>query len=469
MIKLWTIATNAFTETTRQPIFTILLLVTFGVLLFDVPLAGYSMDSSGDHTRGDQRVLVDLGLSTLMMSALFFAAFSASAVLAREIDRKTVLTVVSKPVSRPVVLLGKFFGVAAAVTVAFYLASLVFLMTVRHGVLSEASDTHDLVVIAFGVGAFVLAGVVGMFCNYFFGWPFTSVNVAAATVLLSLAGGLIAVINKDWTIIETMADFGSGVSPAILPVLVLLWMAAMVMSALAVAVSTRLGQAATLGACVGMFLLFLLTEALFKPHMGENALAGWAYRLLPNLSYFFALDALTLNQDITAGYVALAAGYGVCHVGVALLLGIVLFQTREIDARPASASAPPMVNAYAWLMRATSIAAGLVGLVVLAGPGPAGSVGIVVALLAGAVAGWLVAGRLGRGARWSLYLIVLLTPVQIVHCVVYLVFLFPQALDPLHSIAALALSAGHVLYVAIMACRRATRAHFAKQSASVTA
>ncbi|NLW85431.1 MAG: ABC transporter permease subunit, partial [Planctomycetes bacterium] len=162
-MKTLAIARNTFLQTIRQPIYGILILVTFTILVLAVPLAGWTMgESGGDYHDTDQKMLENLGLSTLLVGGLFIAAFSASSVLAREIEDHTALTVISKPISRPVFVLGKFSGVAAAVALAYYLCSLVFLMTIRHRVMPAASDPYDIPVIVLGVSAFVLAIVVAL-------------------------------------------------------------------------------------------------------------------------------------------------------------------------------------------------------------------------------------------------------------------------------------------------------------------
>ena len=236
MQRIWTIAANSFVETVRQPIYFILLLVTFGILAMNIPLAGYTMET--DIQESDNRMMVDLGLSTLVMSGLFIAAFAASGVMAREIEERTVLTVVSKPVNRPSIVLGKFLGVLAASTVAYYLGTLVFLMTVRHGTMPTASDKPDMVVLVFGLSGLGLSLLGAMFCNYFFGWQFSGTAVAFMLVLLTAAMGLIGLLGKDWTVIP----FGRGIAPQILVVVLLLWLAVMLIAALALAASTRLGS-----------------------------------------------------------------------------------------------------------------------------------------------------------------------------------------------------------------------------------
>ncbi len=462
MTKLWAITVSAFTETVRQPIFTILLLATFGVLILDVPLTGYSM--ADDAVEGDLRLLVDLGLSTLMFSGVFFAAFSASGALSREIERGTVLTVVTKPVPRPTILGGKFLGVAAAVTVAFYLTAIVFLMTVRLGVKSTAATQLDPVVLYLGIGALVTASVAALFCNYFFGWQFAGANVTASLIAFTLSAAALAFTDKNWT----FTSFGAGVDMRILAVLLLLWIAVMVVTALAVAISTRLGQGATLGICLGVFMFSVATADLFGQHMGENLLARVAYWITPNLAYFFT-EALMTDQPITGRYVALAAGYGACYAVAALLVGVVLFQNREIDRRTGASAAPGLVNAYAWVMRLTSLAVVLIGLTVLAGQmDRTRAIHAGIAVVAGA-GGWVLAGLLGRGIRWARGVLQLLTAAELVTAVVVLGFLRPQMAGPEGRIAVLVASAAHALYVLALSLRGSARSHFAGSTAGPAA
>jgi len=159
MTRLLAIARNAFVETVRQPVFGVLIFLTFVVLVLDVPLSSWTMGAeAAEYKRTDQQLLVNLGLSTLLVSGLLVSAFGAAGVVSREIRDRTILTVVSKPLPRGLVVLGKFLGVAAAVAVAYWLCSLAFLMTVRHGVMPTVTDPYDVPVIVLGCSA--LAGSI---------------------------------------------------------------------------------------------------------------------------------------------------------------------------------------------------------------------------------------------------------------------------------------------------------------------
>jgi len=160
--RFYAVALNTFVETIRQPIYGVILLATTILMILNVSLAAFTLDD-------DDKLLLDLGLSTLLLSGLFLSAFSAAGVLSREIENKTVLTVISKPVGRPIFILGKFAGLVAALAVAFYLSTLVFVLSIRHGVMDYSSDPWDAPVLALGFGSLGIAVIAGAFCNYSMG------------------------------------------------------------------------------------------------------------------------------------------------------------------------------------------------------------------------------------------------------------------------------------------------------------
>ncbi|NQW49042.1 MAG: ABC transporter permease, partial [Planctomycetes bacterium] len=90
-MPLFTIARNAFLESIRQPVQAVLICAALLALVLNLNVAGYTLED-------DNKLLIDLGLSTLFLSGILMAAFTATSVLSREIENKTLLTVVSKPV-----------------------------------------------------------------------------------------------------------------------------------------------------------------------------------------------------------------------------------------------------------------------------------------------------------------------------------------------------------------------------------
>jgi len=322
------IARNAFLESIRQPIFAVLLIVGILAMVLNVNLAAFTLED-------DNKLLIDLGLSTLFLAGLLLAAFTATGVLTREIENKTVLTVVSKPVPRAAVVAGKYLGVAAAITLAYWVLAVVFLLAVRHRVqLSVRMDeTFDLPVLVFsllfGGGATLVAGAA----NYLYRRPFPSMFAVCLAIGLSLALGTVWCIDRDWAFQSPAADF----NPQLMIALGLVLQAILVLAAVAIAASTRLGQVMTLMTCVGAFLVGLVSEYFLGTVVSGGDRPGWLravtwpiYAAVPNLQFFWPADALTKGHEITLAYFATASLYAACVIGALVSLAVLLFQRRDV-------------------------------------------------------------------------------------------------------------------------------------------
>jgi ABC-type transport system involved in multi-copper enzyme maturation permease subunit len=258
---------------------------------------------------------------------LFLAAFSSAGILSREIENKTVLTVISKPVSRPLFLAGKFAGLSGALAVAFYLVGVVFLLTMRHKVMERASQNFDLPVIIFGCSAFLAAILIAAFCNYLYDMQFASTAIALALPLMSLALGLVALISPEWKIQGFGQDFMDG---QLIGAAVLVFAMILILTAVALAVSTRFGQVMTLTICLGVLLIGLVSDSMFGQYSSTSLLARIAYWLSPNLAFLWVTDALTQDHHITLTYVGMTFGYAMLIVMAWLFIGVALFQKREV-------------------------------------------------------------------------------------------------------------------------------------------
>lgn len=327
--KLAAIVANTFVETIRQPIFGILMWVAAGLLMLNPSIAAFSLES-----RGDTKVMTDIALSTLLLYGLLASVFSATGVITREIESRTVLTVVSKPVSRPVFFVGKYLGVAGAMLIAYYFLALVFMMTLRHGVMEMASDKYDQPVLAFGTGAIAISLVAAVFCNYVYGWHFSATLTAWIVPLATLAVGGMLFFDREWSPQSPLTDFGEeGAFAAYGAVyaVVLVFLAVLILTAFAVALSARFSQVVTLVLCSGLFMLGLVSDYFFGSPQGQEQLVGQiAYRLLPNFQFFWLGDALTQELTIGLAHVTRVAAYAGLYTLAILSLGVALFHTREV-------------------------------------------------------------------------------------------------------------------------------------------
>ncbi|MHC5002545.1 MAG: hypothetical protein ACYTJ0_05425 [Planctomycetota bacterium] len=247
--QLLAITRNTFFESIRQPIMLVVLLVATLLIILSNPLSAFTMED-------DQRMLVHMGLATVFVGGALLASFIATSVLTREIENRTALTVIGKPVGRPIFVLGKFLGVAGALTMGTLLMCFAFLLVERHGVLQTVRDPMHWPVVTFGVIAAILGVGVGVWCNYFYGMAFSSTTICLTTPLAALAYFFSLMFGPDFTPQPIALAF----KPDLWLALICLLAAILVLTAVAVAASTRLGQVMTLCVTIGVFLLGMLSD-----------------------------------------------------------------------------------------------------------------------------------------------------------------------------------------------------------------
>lgn len=373
--QLLAIVRNTFFESIRQPIVLVMLVVATVFLVLSNPLAAFTMDD-------DQHMLVDIGMATVFLCGTLLAAFVATGVLTREIENKTALTVISKPVGRPLFVIGKFLGVAGALFLCTLYMSFVFLLVELHTVLQTVRDPIHLPVIVFGTGATLIGVGSAVWCNYFYGKVFSSTVLCFMTPLVGLAYVFSLMFGPDFTPHPIATSFKPDLVLGLVAVLV----AIMVLTAIAIAASARLGQVMTLCVTLGTFLLGLLSDWIIGRPM-QRLLATWTSRakdaglteavertftfrlttgevsttsemvdvatvplthmahggeafaygllkvasaIIPNFQALWLSDALTQGHRIPVSYIGITALYGLMYIGVALGVAIILFQRREV-------------------------------------------------------------------------------------------------------------------------------------------
>lgn len=261
------IARNTLIEALRQPIYMIVVLLSGVLQYINTATAGFAMGyTTSAEVSGDDKLLLDVGLATVFLLGMLLAAFESTAVISREIEDKTVLTVVSKPVQRSTLILGKYLGVATAITMAAVIMILFLLWGIRHGVMSTASDEIDWPVITFAGGAVLLSLAGAAWANFFYNWSFPQITMTLM-LPLTVVGYLVTLfISPEWELQPIATDFKPQVTTASVAMLT----AVLVLSAVATAASTRLGQVMTIVAVAGVFLMGLLSNHFFGRHALTN-------------------------------------------------------------------------------------------------------------------------------------------------------------------------------------------------------
>lgn len=324
MRQFTTIATNAFMELIRQPVFLLLMTASgvFCVFLATVPYFGF-----GD----DPKLVKDSALAVTLLTGLFGAVLCASNSLAREIRTGTALAVLAKPVGRAPFLLAKYAGLAVALGVLTYVNALACLLASRMGY--DAYGDADVAGLVVWAGAFVLAYAAGGFSNYFLRRPFVSDATLAVVMFATVAFLINAGMSKaDPTARGLTIGPFARVDWRLVPAAVLILFALWVLAALALACSTRLEMMSTLAICTGFFLLGLMSDYLFGGRAEKGTWWAWIpYTLLPNWQQFWMADALEAGRDLPWRYVGTAFGYVVAYVGAALSMALFLFEERELS------------------------------------------------------------------------------------------------------------------------------------------
>jgi ABC-2 type transport system permease protein len=324
MRQFLTIATNAFMELIRQPVF--LLLMTASVL-FEIFLAVPYYFAFGD----EPKLVANSTLAVMLLSGLLGAVLSASASLAREIRTGTALAVLSKPVGRAQFFLAKYAGLAAALTVLSFINLIGVLLASRMAF--DAYGRTDLAAVGIFSAGIVLAYALAGFSNFFLRRPFVSDAVLALVVFIPVAAFLIFRFTQQMESLGTLARVDWRLVPAGILILFAVW----ILAALALACSTRLDTISTLAVCSAFFLIGLMSD-YFYSRMGGRLTGGgpwWAstlYTIVPNWQLLWFADALDMGKSTFHwGYVGKAFAYMVAYAGAALAVGTALFEERELS------------------------------------------------------------------------------------------------------------------------------------------
>jgi len=358
--RLYAIGRNTFVESIRQPIYLVMLGIGIIALVITPGLSTFTLSD-------DNLFMVDMGLATIFLCGLVIAAFVATSVVTREIENKTVLTLVSKPVGRPVFVLGKYLGVASAILVAAIIMSCAFLLIKRYGVMQTARDAADMPVLVFGLIALFTSLIVGLWCNFFYGWVFTSTTVGALLPMSILAWLGALMFDKDWgfqfmqtvdTPFGSMTSISASLDPQIILALVGVFLALMIIASVALAASTRLGQVMTVVVCLIVFVAGLLTDTLFGGRAFESKARG---RILDinvisdhndNFSddgdtYHIRLDrGIDISEGVMVYLSADNLGFGLLGPGKAVLRNVSYAAADLVKVGKDPMKRPPHVDDY---------------------------------------------------------------------------------------------------------------------------
>jgi len=108
--RVRTIALHTFKESVRDK-------ALYNLILFAFLLTGAAVLVGSISVGIEQMILVNLGLSSISIFGLLMAIFIGIGLVWKEIDRRTLYNILSKPVARPEFILGKYFGLLLTIVI----------------------------------------------------------------------------------------------------------------------------------------------------------------------------------------------------------------------------------------------------------------------------------------------------------------------------------------------------------------
>ena len=260
------VAVNVFKESVRDR-------VPYNLVLFAVLLIASSY-LLGQLTAGqDVKIIKDLGLAATSLFGLFIAIFIGIGLVSKEVERRSIYSILSKPVSRSHFIAGKYAGLVLTL----------------------------------------------------------AVNVAVMTVALYAVLGYMTWMESP----EFKAGWDApGVDPRLLTAIFLIFLQLMIVTAIALFFSTfstpLLSAALTFGLYIaGQFNADLKNFDRVVDSKAAVWLARGVYHLLPDFSAFDVKTEVVHGLPVQAGYLASTAGYAVVYIAALLLGATFIFSRRD--------------------------------------------------------------------------------------------------------------------------------------------
>ena len=268
--KVGAVAWVTAKEALFQPLFVILTLV--GIFaLFIFLLIPYN--TLGE----DIKLVITQGLTVVKLFAVFLAVWTASSTIADELDGKTALMALAKPLSRTKFIIGKYAGVMIAVTLLFLILGAFFLNTVSYKVVYDARES-----------------------------------------------------SKD---VPTAIECAEAVYQ-ILPGMALAYLETVILAAIAITISTRLPLLPNLTLTLIIYLLGNIAPVIVQASEGQNPMvifvANIVSVILPCLDHFNMETAVAMEVMVPWLYVGYAVLYAGLYCGAMLLISLLLFEDRDL-------------------------------------------------------------------------------------------------------------------------------------------
>jgi ABC-type transport system involved in multi-copper enzyme maturation permease subunit len=190
MKKILTIAKHTFREAARDRVLYGLLAFAVVFIFTDIFFARLSL--------GDPVMIKSFGLAGIYLFGLIITVFLGASIIQKEIERRTLYFILSKPVSRAELVLGKFFGLLAAIVLTIALMAVIYLAVVA--LEGGGFDRLGLIAIVFQMFEMTLLTALLVF----FSSIVRPLTATICSMLLLFAGHLLP------TVVQNAKTIGAG-------------------------------------------------------------------------------------------------------------------------------------------------------------------------------------------------------------------------------------------------------------------
>jgi hypothetical protein len=314
ILRIWpkggAVALAAFREGIRQPLFWLIALLSAFVFAIAIVFPYWTF---GD----DYKMMKQICFDVSMLAGLIFGVLAASISINEEIEGRTAVTLMSKPVTRRQFLIGKYLGIMLA---SFALTML--LGWALNWAVHAQPQVNTIDVVKDPMPLETQSALMPLF---------VSQKVMSSELTPFMAGF------GEWSCDAIANGLGS----------LLGFGKVMVMLAIAATLATRMPMITNLLICMGVYFMGHLAPVLrrvseeLKSRNPENtalSLINFLTQLLetiaPSLEYFDIGPAIIRDTPISvwafAQYVGSVSCYALMYTAIALLFGLILFEDRDL-------------------------------------------------------------------------------------------------------------------------------------------
>jgi ABC-type transport system involved in multi-copper enzyme maturation permease subunit len=261
------IAINVFRESIRDRVLYMLLL--FAVLLI---AASFLL---GQLTAGqDLKIIKDLGLAATAAFGVLIAVFIGIGLVSKEVERRSIYAVISKPISRSQFIAGKYAGLVLTLAV----------------------------------------NVTVMTCALYLVLAFMTYTAPPA-------------VRGSWD--------APGTDPVMLKAVWLIFVELLLVTAIALFFSTFSSPVLSAAFTFGLYVAGHFNAELRNiERIADSRAAVWLarglYHVLPDLAAFDVKTEVVHGLHVSAGYLVTTTAYGVAYIAALLLGGTFIFSRRDL-------------------------------------------------------------------------------------------------------------------------------------------